>query len=556
MPAITRIASNVALLALACTPLAQAQHRSGLGAPPARPRLVVGITVDQMRYDFLYRYWACYGKGGIKRLVQKGYSFEQAHYPYAPTVTGPGHASLFTGTSPAYHGIAGNHWWVRQAGAETYCTADSTVQGLGAKGEAGQMSPRNLLTTTIGDELKFATRGQGKVIGVALKDRGSILPAGHRADAAYWFDTKSGNWISSNYYMSTLPDWVSSFNTQKSAGNYLQQPWAPLLPAEAYNHLAGPDSSLYEGQVTAGAGTRMPVDIPRFVPRAGYGLLYNSGLGIHVTTDFALAALSQEQLGKRAGTTDMLCLSYSSTDVVGHIFGPDSWEVMDTYLRLDRDLERLLDAIDDQVGLKNVLVFLSADHGVVQVPDLAASQKLPAGRYAQNQARQAAEARLAERYGAGTYVLAEQGEQLYLNRPYLKERRISVDEAAAVAAEAVRALPWCQNAWGAWALKAAAVTDPFARRLALGAHPERSGDVYFLPRPGFIESERSRGTTHGTPYSYDTHVPMLFFGWGVPKGQSRQAVSITDIAPTVSSLLKMMEPSGCIGQARSFEVED
>ena len=243
-----------ALITLACL-FALLSHKTFAGNAPARPKLVVGIVIDQMRYDFLYRYWDYYGKGGIKRLVEKGYSFEQAHYPYAPTVTGPGHASIYSGSTPAFHGIAGNHWKDRASGKDMYCSADSTVKGLGTDGEAGRMSPKNLLSTTIGDELKYATQGRGKVIGVAIKDRGSILPAGNSADGAYWFESKTGNWVSSTHYMPALPAWVQIFNTSRSIDQYVKKPWEPLLTNPAsYNRLAGPDSSLYEGQVATGAG--------------------------------------------------------------------------------------------------------------------------------------------------------------------------------------------------------------------------------------------------------------------------------------------------------------
>jgi len=521
------------------------------GKKPKKPRLIVGIVVDQMRYDFLYRYWEFYGKRGIKRLVTKGYSFEQAHYPYGPTVTGPGHASIYTGTTPAFHGIAGNNWYDRDKQKTVYCASnpDTTVKGLGQIGRTGQMSPKRLLTTTLGDELKFASRGRSKVIGIALKDRGAILPAGHRADAAYWFDSKSGTWVSSTYYFAALPGWVHAFNTSGSISQYVKQSWAPLLPASAYKKGAGTDTSRFEGQITAGAGNTMPVDFPKLF-KGSYELVAASSLGNIATTDFAISALNNEKLGKREGETDLLAISFSSTDLVGHIYGPDSWECMDAYLRLDQQLERLLDEIDKSVGIKNTLIFLSADHGVAQIPGLAKSQSLPAGRFSMREAVKVANARLLEKYrDSAIIVLDSLDEQLYLNRPLLREKRISLDEASAVVAEAVRALPWVQNAWGAWALKAAAVTDPFARRLALGCHPDRSGDVFILPKPGYIEGNRPTGTTHSSTYPYDTHVPMLFYGWGIKPGESVEEVSITDIAPTLAALLKIQMPSATTGKA-------
>jgi predicted AlkP superfamily pyrophosphatase or phosphodiesterase len=518
------------------------------GTPPDRPKLVVGIVIDQMRYDFLYRYWKYYGDGGFKRLVTQGYSFEQALYPYAPTVTGPGHASIYTGTTPAWHGIAGNHWLDRSTGKEVYCASspDSLVKGLGS---SNAMSPQRLLSTTLGDELKYATRGRSKVIGIALKDRGAVLPAGLRGDAAYWFDSKKGKWVSSTYYFTSLPPWVESYNQSNSVQAYANQPWAPLLPNILYEEGAGPDSSEFEGQLTSGAGGRMPVDLPKLF-KGGYEIVASSALGSAVTTDFALEALRAEQLGMR-GETDLLCLSYSSPDLVGHVFGPDSWECMDAYVRLDKQIERLLGQLDQTVGLKNSLIFLTADHGVVQIPGVASKQKMPSGRYSEADLLKVANARLAERYGSDVTLLNAQGDQLYLNRAILREKKISLDEAAAVVADAIRSLDFVQNAWPSWGLKAAAVTDPFALRLAMGCHPERSGDVFLQAKSGYIESNRTQGTTHGSAYLYDTHVPMLFFGWGVQPGETVETVSITDIAPTVAAMLKIQMPSATTGKARA-----
>ena len=295
----------------------------------------------------------------------------------------------------------------------------------------------------------------------------------------------------------------------------------------------------------------MPVDLPKYF-KGSYELVAASGLGNAATTDFALAAVAAEQLGTRENETDMLCLSYSSTDLVGHIYGPDSWECMDTYLRLDRELDRLLIELEKQAGAGNVLIFLSADHGVMQVPGLAAERKLPSGRFSMKEAEDAINKKLEERYGTMPFIQGTQGEQIYLNRALLKEKKISLDEASALAAEALRALPWVHNAWGGWALKAAAIADPFARRLVLGCHPERSGDVFIQAKPGYIEGSRPRGTGHSTPYAYDTHVPMLFWGWHVPAGQSLEAVEITDIAPTICALLKIQMPSATVGKARAF----
>src|SRR6478752_1715296 len=380
--------------------------------PLERPKLVVGIVVDQMRYDFLYRYWDKYSDKGFKRLLREGFSFENNQYNYVPTYTGPGHASVYTGTTPATHGIVGNDWYSCETGLSMYCTSDQTASTIGSGSVAGQMSPNNLIATTITDELRLATNMGSKVIGVCLKDRGSILPAGHMPNAAYWYDGSTGGWITSTYYADKLPDWVTAFNNRKTAGKYLSQPWNTLRPITEYAQ-STPDDNEFENPFKGEERPVFPHDLPK-LRGTSFDILRSTPFGNSFTKDFAIETIKQEKMGQ-GNFTDFLALSFSSTDYVGHQFGPNSVEIEDTYLRLDQDLAELLEFLDKQFGKKNVLVFLTADHGAAHVPSFLKSRKLPAGSNSPALLRDSLEKNLQKEFGPGTWISAYVNQQVYLN---------------------------------------------------------------------------------------------------------------------------------------------
>ncbi|WP_375416245.1 alkaline phosphatase PafA [uncultured Hymenobacter sp.] len=558
------------LFALAALLAVPAQARKPNSLP--RPKLVVGIVVDQMRYDFLYRYWDKYGPDGFKRLLKQGFSYESAHYNYVPTYTGPGHASIYTGTTPSVNGIVGNNWFVRETGKVTYVTEDKSVQAVGGTAAAGQQSPRNLLTTTIGDELRLATNFQSKVIGLSLKDRGSILPAGHSATAAYWYDGANGAFISSSFYMSDLPAWVKAFNDQKLAAQYLSQPWNTLLPLSQYTESTADDVS-WESAYKGEARPVFPHDLPRLSgalppqvkatlqatgektapagsPATNYDLLRSTPFGNSLTLDFALEALRAEQLGQRPGITDMLAVSFSSPDYVGHQFGPNSVEAEDTYLRLDRELARLLTALDRAVGKGQALVFLTADHGAAHAVDFLKSQRLPAGAVGPAALRDSVQRALVRRHGPGTWVLDFENQQVYLNRPLLAQKRLPLADVEAEVADYLRAYPGVAAALPALDLQRSHWTSGPVMQQENGFYAPRSGDVLVTFAPGWLEAYAFpvvKGTTHGSGGAYDTHVPLLFWGWGVRHGESAAPARIVDVAPTLARWLHIQEPSGCTG---------
>ncbi len=523
---------------------------------PQRPKLVVGIVVDQMRYDFLYRYWDKYSENGFKKLVQQGYNCRNTHYNYTPTYTGPGHASIYTGATPAVHGIVGNDWYICETSSATYCTDDATVKSVGNQSVAGQMSPRLLLTTTIADELKLATNQKSKVIGVCLKDRGSIFPAGHTADAAYWYDGSDGQWITSTYYRDALPDWVVKFNNKKLPEKYLSQPWKTLLPVGEYTESTADDVA-WEKPFAGQAKAVFPHDLPK-LRGSNYNLLRSTPFGNTCTKDIALAAIEGEKLGQNP-VTDFLAVSFSATDYVGHQFGPNSVEAQDTYLRLDGDIAELLAYLEKNLGKENVLVFLSADHGGAHVPSYMQSLKIPAGTLPYTQHGDSIRSFMNRTYGKQNWVLAYENQQIYLDRNLISRKKLSLADVQQRIAEYAQNLKGVSRAVTANNLATAAQPAGFLQLLQNGHNPRRSGDVYLVLQPGWFEAYDEKmltmGSTHGSPYTYDTHVPLIWYGWKVQPGQTSEKVNITDIAPTLADLLHIMQPNGCTGKPVSVPVK-
>jgi len=512
-----------------------------------RPKLVVGIVVDQMRYDYLYRYWDKYGNDGFKRLIQDGFSYENAHYNYVPTYTGPGHASIYTGTTPAIHGIIGNNWYDRATGKDVYCTDDKTVQSVGSTSVWGKMSPANLIATTITDQLRLATNMQSKVIGVCIKDRGSILPAGHAANAAYWYDGTNGAWITSTYYLQELPQWVQEFNNRKLPDKYLSQPWTTLLPLAQYTESTSDDNA-FENKFLAEQRPVFPHDLPKLKGNS-WDIIRSTPFGNTLTKDFAMAAVRAENLGKGTNT-DFLALSFSSTDYVGHQFGPNSIEAEDTYLRLDKDLGEFLKFLDAYVGKNDYLVFLSADHGAAHAPAYANSVKLPVGTLSGKVIQDSLETFLSKQYGTGNWVTTYMNYQVYLNHALIESKKINMAEMQEKVANYLLRFDGVLKTTTTADLNKMQPEYGLEGLMQRGYLRRRSGDVLVTLLPGWFEGnngKESKGTTHGTAFAYDTHVPILWYGWQVKKGASAERVSITDIAPTLAQWLHIMEPNGTTG---------
>ena len=524
-----------------------------------RPKLVVGIVVDQMRHEYLYRFYDKFGSDGFKRLMGEGFVIKNGHYNYAPTYTGPGHASVYTGTTPAIHGIIGNDFYDKGLKKMVNCVGDPSQTAVGGLAKYGQVSPFRMLSTTITDELKLATNRTAKVIGVSMKDRGAALPAGHMADAAYWYDKSSGNFITSTYYMKELPAWVKQFNSKNLANIYLQQEWKPLLPLEKYTE-SGPDASPYERKFKGKETTTFPYNLPAMRKDNGdFDLLAYTPFANDYVTEFAKAALVNEKMGKDA-IPDFLCISYSTTDILGHAMGPRSVEVQDLYLRLDKNIADLLKTLDKEVGAGNYTLFLTADHAVGENSQFLKDQGVPGGHFSPNRA-EAMLREFLEGYFPGKNLIENvSNDQIFLNHEALqgapKTSGLDFFIVAELIGKYLMTMDGVANYFTEGVLRQGAFDEGGVKGMIIrGYHPKRSGDVVFVLEPGWMDAWAVQGTTHGSPYAYDTNVPILFYGKGVKKGESTRRYSITDISPTLSMILNITIPSGAIGNPVSELIE-
>lgn len=486
---------------------------SGLYAQsPAHPKLIVAIAVDQFRYDYLTRFRADY-TGGFKTLLTQGAVFTNARYEHVPTVTAIGHSTFLSGATPSMSGIIGNEWFDRDSGKKVTSVADASVQLLGGSENPTGSSPRRMLVSTLGDEMKIVDP-RTKVIGISLKDRSAILPAGHMANGAFWFDNNSGSFVSSTYYFPELPAWVQEFNGKHPADQYAAKQW--------------------NSKTFVAAGPKLYASLPA------------SPWGNELIEAFAERALQSEQLG-RGPQTDLLAVSFSSNDYVGHALGPDDPAVRDMADRTDKLIGKLFAYIDQQVGMKNVVVVLTADHGVSPVPEVNQKRHMPGGRLTADPA-DAVQKALAARYGDAKWVLSTMEYSVYIDWKVADQKKLSHHDVQETAIEAVRALPHIFRAYTHEALLHGEIGHEFiGDRVSNGFYPARSADIFYLPEPYWLSGKT--GTTHGTPFGYDTHVPVIFMGPGIKAGVYNQTVRPNDIAPTLATLLSVETPSGSVGRA-------
>jgi len=511
-----------------------------------KPKLVVGIVVDQMRYDYITRFYDHFGNDGFKRLVEQGFNCKNNHFNYAPTSTGPGHTSVYTGTTPAVHGIIGNNWYDKEIDESVYCASDDAYTSVGTTSDAGKMSPHRMGVTTITDEVRLNSQMQGKTIAIALKDRGAVLPGGHTANAAYWFHgADEAKWITSSYYMNQLPKWVNDFNSSGTAQSYKRE-WNTLKDIKEYKE-SGTDNNLFEGKFEGESTTSFPHNTPVLLDKTkDFDIIKATPFGNSLTADFAIEALKQEGLGKD-DITDFLAVSFSSTDYVGHMYGVNSKEVQDTYLRLDADLERFFKALDKNVGEGEYTLFLTADHGAVEVPTYLKSEKIPSG-YIDTAANKK---RLAEflqyKYGTEDIIKNYSNDQIFLDHKIVKNLDLSLADVQVEIAQEVLGYDAIDRVYTANQMWSTNYTHGIPYILQNGYNQKRSGDVLVVLKPGFI-SYNTTGSTHGSPQIYDTHAPLLFYGMGVKPGSTVNRTEIPDIAPTISALLGISFPNGATGK--------
>lgn len=515
-------------------------------AQQQKPKLVVGIVIDQMRYDYLDRYWNKFSDDGFKKIVNGGFNCKNTHYNYMPTYTGPGHASIYTGTTPENHGIIANDWYNKKTKKMIYCAEDTTVKTIGSSSKVGLMSPKNMVTTTITDQLKLNTNFKGKVIGVSLKDRGAILPAGHKADAAYWFEGKNtGKWISSSYYLNELPKWVQEVNKKNSANTYLSKPWNTLLPIAEYSESIA-DNNPYEGVFKGEKTPTFPHNLPALRDsNENYSLIKNTPFGNNITTEMALAAIVGENLGDDL-FTDFLAVSYSSPDYIGHQYGPMSVEVQDNYLRLDQDIAQLLTFLESKFGKDEVLIFITADHGAVDVPQFLMDNHIPAGYFDKKKMVADLKTFCLTKWNADLIENISNG-NVFLNHETIAKYNLNTAQIEQNLANYLLTFEGVSQTFTATTLKTTVITENIAANIQRGFNQVRSGDVVYVLASGWINAGYSTGTTHGSPYHYDTHVPLIWYGNQIPAGETTKKVVIPDIAATLAVLLNINAPSACTG---------
>lgn len=544
----TKISNFIMMAFLGCCSIysVSAQQASAIGVQ--RPKLVVGIVIDQMRWDYLYRYQKRYTDGGFKRLLNEGFSCENTVIPYVPSVTAIGHTCIYTGSVPSIHGIAGNNFV--KNGKKVYCTDDDTVKPVGSNSEAGLMSPRNLWVTTIGDEMKIASNGRAKVVGVALKDRASILPAGHNPDGAFWFDDKSGNFITSTYYMNQLPKWVEVFNSKKLPEHYLSEKWNTLYPKDTYTESTS-DENEYEAGIKKGVKATLPLNLPVLYKKYGYNIIRNTPFGNSLTFDMAKAAIDGEQLGAD-DETDLLAVSCSSTDYIGHQVGTHAVETEDTYLRLDKAIADFLSYLDAKVGKGNYLVFLSADHGAMNNVRFLQDRRIPAGNWDDGVAAKKLNEVIAKEFpNTGDLVKTVMNYQVFFNREVIKNQHLDFAKIKQTVVDFLKEDSCVLYACDMEKTMTESIPEEVKYRIVNGYNRERSGDVQIVLKPNFY-THGMKGTDHGAWNLYDTHIPLVFMGWGIKHGATTKRTFMTDIAPTIGALIHVQAPNGCVGQPISF----
>lgn len=524
----------------------------GQGAylPPDKPKLVVGIIVEQLRYDQLERFRDRLSENGIRRLLNEGTLFRSANYDYMLTQSAPGYSTISTGTEPSYHGITSDNWYVALKDELIYCTKDVSVNPVGGSYESGLHSPVNLQASTFTDELKMSTGGKAKVYAVGMKEHAAIFSAGHSADGAFWFDNTTGSWMSSTYYMQNLPSWVNDFNAMKYPETFLNSPWGLLRQAGDYADCL-PDSNRFE---TGFNGQNyFPYDLKKMSQAAGrgsnrtYSLLRETPFSDVYTTDFALKLIDSESLGKH-DVTDFVAICYSATDYIGHRFGPSSVETADAILRLDKDIENLLTYLNDKLGKKNVLIYFTSAHGVSEIPAVMEAARIPASIFKQNQALQLLRSYLNAVYGEGNWVKGYSEKQIFLNRTLIEDSRIPLEDIQKKVARFLIQFTGVASAYPYSAFEANDFGNGHLRKIINNFSPQRSGDVIVTLNPGWIEKEEGQVTNHNSPYEYDSHVPLIWYGWSVNRATVMRKVNITDIAPTLSSLCKVPYPNACTGE--------
>lgn len=512
-----------------------------------KPKLIVGIVVDQMRWDYINQFKPYFTtQQGFMRFVNEGASCNNNFIPYVPTVTACGHTAVYTGSTPALHGITGNQWYDNYKQRNVYCVEDPSVQSVGVENSpAGKMSPVNVWTSTIGDEIKLANNFKSKVIGISIKDRGAIIPAGHSADGAFWYDSKSGNFISSTYYGKQLPAWVTAFNAKHRVDSFYAKGWDLSLPKSIYETNCDGDNNPYEATPLGADQKGFPYTLTQFIGK-DYGKIASTPYGNNLIVELAEQALINEKMGTD-DRPDLLAISFSSPDYIGHSFGPNSWETLDGYIKLDALIAQLFASLDKQVGKNNYTVFLTADHAVANIPDFAKKHKIPGGLISEAGLKKEL-GQVLLKNGLNERLIAAIGEyNIHFNHPLMDSLEVDQEDLVKIVQQYIEQKPGILQVVESREAAEAPLPSTLRERIVNGYNPQRSGDLFIVTKSGYMDGYPT-GTNHGVFYNYDAHIPLLWYGNGIKKGQVHSVNYMTDIAPTLSSLLGIQMPSGSIGK--------
>lgn len=531
--------------------LFSAQYLNGQTAyiPPDKPRLIVTIIVEQLRYDQVEKLKNRFSDNGLRRMMNEGTTFKNARYGYVNTQSGPGHATISTGTTPSVHGITSDYWHVPLRNEIIYCTSDKNVSAVGGSFESGQHSPSQLMASTIADELFLAANGAAKVFSVGMKESSAILSAGHVRGGVFWFDYVSGSWMSSTYYMNELPAWVNDFNALRLSDSYMGKIWTPLKDAESYRDCL-PDSNRFE--MGFNKINRFPYDLKKLQPKGAgsvkdYSLLAETPFGNSLTKDFAMRLISEESLGKD-DITDYLSVCFTANDRIGHRFGPSSVEVADALLRLDADISELIGMLNDSIGKKNILILFTSAHGVAEVPSLLEAGRIPSGYFRHTQALQLLRIYLNAIYGQGEWVKGYFDNQIYLNRTLIEDARLQLEEMQKRVARFMVQNTGVASAYPMYMFETSDFSNGFLKMASSNFMPQRSGDVLIILSPGWVETADNTVTGHNSPYDYDVHVPLIWYGWIINRATVNRKVDMADIAPTLSALCGIPLPNAVRGE--------
>jgi len=539
-----RVTTIIYLLAITVCLSAQSAY-----IPPDKPKLVIGIVVEQLRYDQLERIWDILPDNGLKRMVNEGTYYRNASIDYLSTQAGPGFATISTGASPSAHGITSDSWFHPFNNEMIYCVQDPGVNAVGGSFETGLFSPANLLSSSFSDELQMATCGGAKVYGIGIREMSAIITAGHAADGAFWYDDRTGTWMSSTYFAETLPLWLMDMNAMLLPGQYLNQPWQPLLDPATYPGCQ-PDSSKFERGLNG--QTWFPYDLKTMSTKGkllnvtrDYSILRETPFSDDFTTELALRLIDNEQMGQD-DITDFLAVTYSATDYAGHRFGPSSVEASDALVRLDRNIGKLLEKIDKSLGKKNVLVYFVSAHGVSEIPAVLAQSRVPSGYFMLNQSLQLLRSYLNAVYGKGDWVRGFYDSQIFLNRALIEDAKMNLEDVQKKVARFMVQFSGIAAAVPTSSFEMSDFAGGLLLKMSHNYSQQRSGDVMIALNPGWVE-KTDNVTGHNSPWEYDSHVPLIWYGWTASKASVTRGVSTRDIATTLSVLCKVPMPNAASG---------